>query len=94
MVQEAMDNRDKDDARDHDDRQAAVEGIQSGKQFPRTCLEWSQGAHAGKNHRGVGKRIQPGQRFTPVISRHTDRQGGEHEQQTKCSAGSETAEKS
>jgi len=27
MVQEAMDNRGKDDARDHDDRQAAVEGI-------------------------------------------------------------------
>src|SRR5258708_29332614 len=71
-MQYPVDDRREHDRRDHQHRESGVERVDSGEELSPRRLRIVHRAHAREDHRGVDERIEPVERFEPVISRHAD----------------------
>jgi hypothetical protein len=75
FVEEAMEDRGKDDTHAGDESKAAEKSVTTSEEFPGTGLEGSHRSHAGENHRGVQEGIEPGQIFEEMVARHAATEG-------------------
>ena len=78
LVQETMVDRREDDANAGDKSDSAKQRIAAGEKFASGGLNWSERAHAGEDHRGVRKRVEPRQLFEIMISNHANAERGQN----------------
>ena len=71
-VQEAVDDRRKNNADNADQSDAAEERITAGEDFPRIRLQRGDRTHARKNHRRVQEGVNPRQLFKNMIADHAE----------------------
>ena len=73
-MQEAVKRGREDDAGNSDQRESAIKGVYPGEDFSAVSLQRPQRSHSRQDHRRVGKGIDPGPVFEPVIACHSDQQ--------------------
>src|SRR3954470_14232968 len=74
LVEETMEDRREKNARDEQDSEAAVKGIQAGKELAAEAERLMHRAHAAQKHGGVEESVDPAQILEQAVADHADEQ--------------------
>ena len=91
-MQEVMERRRQEHRHHRQEEHAAEERVDDGEEFGRRRDDRVHRTHAGKNHRGIERRIEPGQVIEDMIAGGTDTDGGEHQSANEDSIPGKPAE--
>ncbi|MDB6026481.1 MAG: hypothetical protein JWM68_2704 [Verrucomicrobiales bacterium] len=67
-----MHHRPEEESDHQNEHQAAEQGVTAGKKFSAEGLQLTHWPHAGQNHGGVGKCVNPGKAFKEMVTCHAN----------------------